>query len=145
MSMQNGKEYVYASAETMAKRQNVSKRTAKNRLYELESAGFIEIERRKGKTSMVFITSEKYFTTTSAKNCTTTSEKNCTTSSAKNYTQYNKKNISRVDIKRQQNRIDGNHAASFDSNAYREKAQGEIIYTPKEEPQEENTFDYLPF
>lgn len=143
--MQNGKEYVYASAETMAKRQNVTKRTAKNRLYELEKAGFIEIERRKGKTSMVFITSAKYFTTTSEKNCTTPSEKNFTTSSANNYTQYNKKDISRVEIKRTKNRIDGNHAASFDSNAYREKAQGEIVYTKKEEPKEETPLDYLPF
>lgn len=136
--MANGKEYVYASAETMAKRQKVTKRTAKNRLYELERAGLIQIERRKGKTSKVFFTS--------ANNFTTTSEKNCTTGSEKSFTQYNKRNINRADIKRTQNKIDGNHVASYDSDAYMRKARTEpIVYVKKEDQADGDDFPELPF
>lgn len=124
LSESNGKNYVFASAETMAKRQRVTRRTAKSRLYELEKAGFIRVERRKGQTSKVFLTSEN--------NCTSntkSSENNCTTTSAKNYTQYRKSEITRVDIKNTKNKIDGNHVASFDGDAYRSKAQTEENYT----------------
>ena len=126
LSESNGKNYVFASAETMAKRQRVTRRTAKSRLYELEKAGFIRVERRKGQTSKVFLTSEK--------NCTTPSENNCTTTSAKNYTQYRKNEITRVDIGKHKNKIDGNHVASFHGDAFRDKAQtdGNYIYKPRE-------------
>ena len=134
LSESNGKNYVFASAETMAKRQRVTRRTAKSRLYELEKAGFIRVERRKGQTSKVFLTSENNCTSnteSSEKNCTTTSEKNCTTTSAKNYTLNRKSEITRVDIGKHKNKIDG-HIASYDSDAYREKAQGPIEYKPRE-------------
>lgn len=146
LSMQNGKEYTYASAETMAKKQKVTKRTTKSRLYELEKAGFIQIERRKGKTSKVFLTSAKFFTGSSEKNCTTSSAESCTASSAENYTQYKKRDIDRVDIKRTQKRIDGNHVASYDSDAYMWKARNEpIVYVKKEDQADGDDYPELPF
>lgn len=94
----------------------------------------MSIVRRAGKTSEIYLTRIKKDTTTRIKNDTTSNNRNDTTTRIKNDTQYRKNYIDRELYKKQKNKIDGNHVASFDGDAFRDKAQtdGNYIYKPRE-------------
>lgn len=125
--------YVFPKNKTIAAKFHANTKTVERHLQTLEALGLIRIERHRGKPSKIFLLES------TDKNVCTTTDNNVSTSTDKNVPQVQTKmSVSLISqsIKsqsymshRKQNKIDGNHVASFDGDAYRSRAQTEENYT----------------
>lgn len=126
--------YVFPKNTTIAAKFHTNTKTVERHLQTLEGLGLIRIERHRGKPSKIFLLES------TDKNVCTTTDNNVSTSTDKNVPQVQTKmsvslisqsikSQSYMSQRKPKNKIDGDHVASFDGDAYRSRAQTEENYT----------------
>lgn len=124
--------YVFPKNTTIAVKFHTNTKTVERHLQTLEGLGLIRIERHRGKPSKIFLLES------TDKNVCTTTDKNVPTSTDKNVPEVQTKmsvppisqsikSQSYMSHKKTQKKIE-NHIASYDGDAYRDKAQTEENY-----------------
>lgn len=125
--------YVFPKNKTIATKFHTNTKTVERHLQTLERQGLIRIERQRGKPSKIYLleSTDKNVCTTTDRNVPTSTDKNVSTVQTKMSEPLISQSIksqSYMSHKKTKNRIDGNHVASFDGDAYKDKAQNPNTY-----------------